>query len=482
MKIAFSIFIFLLAGCAHFQKPTDPELLQCSQSLKKLQNLVNQEKVNDAQYQPLHDFPTYRGNRFWSAFFEKELSQEQEQYIRKQLHRFGMEGLRTEWQNLSIQSKEFFSKDSGYSTFDAFAGQCDTTLWQASLQQGITAKQANIDDSYSTWLRFFGFYSLTKLMAASSIEEYQQEMRQRIEGFQEKQLKTVRVYSPTGKPNGLSKQFSQWLTQALDSNPLQVPTLTKNQLTELAQWHSPHFRIGQKSHADKIGSATWKNKQRTINSTKPTVYFYTSYIRYENEVLLQLNYTAWFSERPKPSPQDWYGGKLDGLVWRVTLQNNGQILFYDSIHPCGCYHSVHIPTKSPLHDLVNSNQGEDILEPILYFSTSVDSSQPHPMLTLTADEHYLVNLSSRNISGKHPYTLNDYDELRSLPFAEGYKSWFDHDGIIASSERFERYFLWPLGVPSAGAMRQQGNHAIAFIGKRHFDEASVEALLNLKSE
>ena len=56
---------------------------------------------------------------------------------------------------------------------------------------------------------------------------------------------------------------------------------------------------------------------------------------------------------------------------------------------------------------------------------------------------------------------------------------FDADGLIASSARRERFFLWPLGVENTGAMRQQGNHAIAFAGKRHFDEASVETLLDL---
>jgi len=30
--------------------------------------------------------------------------------------------------------------------------------------------------------------------------------------------------------------------------------------------------------------------------------------------------------------------------------------------------------------------------------------------------------------------------------------------------------LWPLGIPSAGAMRQWGHHATAFVGRRHFDE------------
>ena len=37
----------------------------------------------------------------------------------------------------------------------------------------------------------------------------------------------------------------------------------------------------------------------------------------------------------------------------------------------------------------------------------------------------------------------------------------------------ERFFFWPTGVRSAGAMRQWGRHATAFVGRRHFDDADL---------
>jgi hypothetical protein len=50
-----------------------------------------------------------------------------------------------------------------------------------------------------------------------------------------------------------------------------------------------------------------------------------------------------------------------------------------------------------------------------------------------------------------------------------------------ASERAERFLLWPYGVASPGAMRQWGTHAIAFIGRRHFDYPFLlENLLNKK--
>ena len=63
-----------------------------------------------------------------------------------------------------------------------------------------------------------------------------------------------------------------------------------------------------------------------------------TYARYGERVLLQLVYTLWFPERPKSGTFDLLGGRLDGLVWRVTLAPDGEPLIYDSIHPCGCYH------------------------------------------------------------------------------------------------------------------------------------------------
>ena len=47
---------------------------------------------------------------------------------------------------------------------------------------------------------------------------------------------------------------------------------------------------------------------------------------------------------------------------------------------------------------------------------------------------------------------------------------FGPDGIVAGTERGERWLFWPMGVPNAGAMRSRGHHAIAFVGTRHFDD------------
>ena len=64
--------------------------------------------------------------------------------------------------------------------------------------------------------------------------------------------------------------------------------------------------------------------------------------------------------------------------------------------------------------------------------------------------------------------------LRSLPLpGGGARSIFGEDGLVAGTERRERFLFWPMGIKSAGAMRQAGSQATAFVGRRHFDDADI---------
>ena len=69
------------------------------------------------------------------------------------------------------------------------------------------------------------------------------------------------------------------------------------------------------------------------------------------------------------------------------------------------------------------------------------------------------------------YGIAPDDALRTLAHPSGgTRSLFGPDAFVAGTERTERLVFWPLGIARAGAMRQWGHHATAFIGRRHFDE------------
>ena len=63
--------------------------------------------------------------------------------------------------------------------------------------------------------------------------------------------------------------------------------------------------------------------------------------------------------------------------------------------------------------------------------------------------------------------------MRPMPALILVRSVFDAHGFIAGTDRAEAWLFWPMGIARAGAMRQWGRHATAFVGRRHFDDARL---------
>ena len=98
------------------------------------------------------------------------------------------------------------------------------------------------------------------------------------------------------------------------------------------------------------------------------------------------------------------------------------------------------------------------------------------MVRIAHTSHFVDQISDQSVvAAKHlAYQWADYDHLRSLPtHNKQRKSLFQTNGIIPGTERGERWILWPMGIPGPGEMRQWGHHAIAFLGRRHFDDADL---------
>ncbi len=96
-------------------------------------------------------------------------------------------------------------------------------------------------------------------------------------------------------------------------------------------------------------------------------------------------------------------------------------------------------------------------------------------IRIAARTHYLIDVATDSgARAATRYALADEDVLRSLPLpGGGTRSLYGPDGLVAGSERLERFLFWPMGVPSAGTMRQWGRHSTAFLGRRHFDDADL---------
>ena len=98
------------------------------------------------------------------------------------------------------------------------------------------------------------------------------------------------------------------------------------------------------------------------------------------------------------------------------------------------------------------------------------------MIRIGANNHYIQRVYTAPASSKQRevYQIDSFDNLRSMVLTNDQnRSLYNQASFITGTERGERYLFWPMGIPSPGAMRQWGHHAIAFVGRRHFDDARL---------
>ena len=198
---------------------------------------------------------------------------------------------------------------------------------------------------------------------------------------------------------------------------------------------------------------------------------------------MQLNYSVWFSQRRPTHRWDLLAGELDGVIWRVHLLPSGRVLAADTIHSCGCWYQLYPATGFS----VAPRQRQLYREPVYVGASAHIDFTEAVLLTLQANSHLLIGVD--NVAAVAPtapmrrLSPLPYHQLRALPAADGQwrRSIFAESGLIESSRRGERWLFWPMGVASPGAMRISGTHAIAFSGRRHFDDAGLLDLLQAQN-
>jgi hypothetical protein len=346
--------------------------------------------------------------------------------------------------------------------------------------------RAEVPDDYSLAKRTLGLYPLTAIPVALGWRRWQAE---HLPPFREPTAElgfegSPVLYLPEVEPAAASaEEVAAILGRSRDS-ALGISEPEGEDLASLAASFAPAYLVDTVSPADRIGHPVWlEERVPGVDTTRPVAFVRTAQAWFDGEPVLQLVYTIWFPARPKESPLDILGGRLDGFVWRVSLAPDGTPLVYDSMHPCGCYH-LFFPAPGVARKRLPQDRPEDIRE-------TATVPQPAPpvgsgarlVLRLAAGSHYLSGLTllPEGARGRREMSYSlVIDEgppdlaLRSMPLpGGGRRSLYAQDAIVPGAEQAERYILWPMGIASAGAMRQWGNHATAFVGRRHFDDPSI---------
>lgn len=483
--------VLLIQGCATLKPYPDSSLSgkdgTCQRWLENIEATLNEYDLNDPETVRVNGFPQLRVNRFLASMGEWTTSNEAFAEWLEQMRQLDSAGKKLEFANLPASAmQQLVSKMPVEESFEQALEHCGKRLNLLSLNnpghKQRLLEQAQVPDAYQSWKRVVGLYPLARYAASIAIERLHRDLDADFKiplTSLPRQGELIRYSPPHNNPLA-SEHIAAMLSSAYD-NPLGIPHLTSLQLQQLLAHFAPIWEIDTRNDTDKIGAvALDSDKQPRIDINQPTLYVAHRYARWHGRVVLQLIYQIWLPAREKTGLLDLYAGPLDSLIWRVTLDPEGVPIAFDSIHACGCYYLL-FPSRG--YPAVAPKDGaEPVLSPKSIPTISLDRRL---LLRLQSRTHYLQQVSfvdDTSEAATRRYLFDDLEQLRSLPMPNGRKrSLYNNDGIIDASERAERFLLWPYGIASPGAMRQWGTHAIAFIGRRHFDDPFLlENLLDKK--
>ncbi|MGB1258180.1 MAG: hypothetical protein ACPG51_20070, partial [Thiolinea sp.] len=398
--------------------------------------------------------PWLRNNRFLHSFQQQDLNQAQLNTLLQRMSQLAIAGLSTESKQIpASQLQHWQATHQIKSTPARFIQRCAQQLLRNQLRQPATAaswlKQLTLADSYSSLQRVFGLYPLAAIPFRWGVTREQQTLQQQ---WGKTQNDSWTAYAPvnaikTGQPAIIRPH----------RDALNIPILSRQEKQRLFSQHAPTWLINDQSPVNTPGTPERKGNEITVDTTKPVTYTHLSFGRWQHQITTQLNYLIWFSERPALHSFDWVAGKHDAVIFRVHLDQAQNILAYDSIHLCGCWYRLFLPQGTQFTADTSYHSEPVIAEHV----TAARQMQVY----ISRDTHQIIDLrpvTSHAANTRH-YPLREFTELLQLTV-------FDRQGYVPGSERPERWFFWPMGVRNPGAVRRFGEHAVSFIGKRHFDD------------
>ncbi len=473
----------LAAGCASLNAPfavhlasDTPQVRSCAEWYRTLDDRVAAAGTRDAQDSPVPGFPYLRVSRLLASLRPAALANERALHaLTDRMLALDLEARRYEVMNLPAgQLPEMRAALQR-------TQECGRLLMEIDLARpearDALLGHAEVPDDYQLSSRVLGLYWLTRIPFAAGVRRQEEETLAAfrrdpaLAGGAMRDVHHVPYAPEPGTP--LPRASVALLLARAAGNPLGIPELPESDMKELLAAYAPSFAVEVKGDYDRFGVLRWlrDTDSPSVNGAELAVYGHPAWTRYEDRVLLQLVYTLWFPERPAQSAGDSLAGKLDGITWRVTLAPDGEPLVYDAIHPCGCYHQF-FPTPRAA-----ARPGPGGMEEWMFSPQSLPRIEEgeRPLVSIASGTHYIERVAVvRGTDSLARYEIRPYGELRSLfRYSGGRASMFGQDGLVPGTERPERFAFWPMGIASAGAMRQWGRHATAFVGRRHFDDADL---------
>lgn len=254
-------------------------------------------------------------------------------------------------------------------------------------------------------------------------------------------------------------------TEAVDATvPLDLSKATKDELGRvglvMSQWPAMAEKFAPslvtESAADGPGTPVLTAQGPDIDPRRPAIYYLPSYARVGDRMLIQMNYFLWF--------RDADGHGIDGLIWRVTLDERAQPLMHESIRADGFDH-LWFPQPGL--------RARDDADPVpLIPQTIVDDAAF--VVRLQPRTHDVQRLQPASAVGAVPVralVLRPYEDLMTLKAPGGStRSLFGADGLVAGTRQQGFTAFEAAGIAGAGAMRVWGDHRSAPLSSVYLDD------------
>jgi hypothetical protein len=323
---------------------TRDALAHCERLFEALDDLVEAAGVRDDRATPVKGFPYLRVNRFLASYRRESMSPEAAAWWLNRMRRLDQEARAIELANLPDAylpslPPEVRDPQSRVGRLNKCSGKLARRDLASAARLEQLRSSADAADDYRTWQRILGLYPLTALAFYQGVLKYQSDTRDTFATPVEDLPIAGRLigYGPKAAwipPNGSRVRDLEHSR----GNPLGVPIPEGAVLDRLIAANAPLLEVDESSPNDRIGVPVLSRRGAAyVDTSHPTAFVRISHARYLGEPLLPLVYGFWFPGRPKTGGLDLLGGHLDALIWRVTLDAEGEPLLCDSIHSCGCY-------------------------------------------------------------------------------------------------------------------------------------------------
>ena len=363
------LVVFFLTGCTILPEPIQSKhfgdegpLGRCADFFSSLDHQISTAKTFDAGAFKVKDYPYLRANRFLVSFRKEVIDNNAFAAWIDRMQALDQDVRYHEILNLPPTGENTAAVSDKKDELLRQVADCGNFLKSIDFRDAETrqrlSNEISVPDEYILLHRVLGVYPVARLFVSRGVRRWHNEERSK---FSIEAPEGWHAISYVPEKSGDMPTASQVVEEAFRDD-LGIPKYSPEAMTALLQIYAPIWEVQTQGAYDRIGAPFWIREDKLgVDTRQPVTFTRISYTRFEKKILTQLNYTIWFPSRPKEKALDIYGGFLDGVTFRITLDKNGSPLLYETMHNCGCYYKAY-PT-----DRLHVREKIDYANHLLFF-------------------------------------------------------------------------------------------------------------------